>query len=437
MRKLTKVVILGFPNVGKSTIFNRILREKKSLVHTLPGMTRDQVTALCNLGGKSFILIDTGGFFDSQEDPISTRVKEKAWEAAQEADVILFVFDGKRDLLPVEEELFLSIRKLGKPVFIIVNKIDSPFEESALCDYYRLGERQIIGISAEHKRNLDQLEESLLGVIPSHVKEKEDSEPLKIALVGRINVGKSSLVNFLCGHEKLIVSELPGTTRDSTDTIIRRNGKVYCLIDTAGIRKLSRTKDKKEKAAIIKAKKDIILADVACLIMDAQEFTTQQDSAIARLAHESGKPLVIVLNKWDLITKDERSARDFKDRCYAKMDFVAYSPILFISALTGKRVIKILNLAEQAYFSGCQRIGTSRLNSFLEWINRTHPPVSKKGKKVKIKYITQKGILPPTFTLYTHSRDLLSPAYEIFFVRCLRERFGFIGTSIRLTLKKS
>jgi len=436
MKKSAKVAIIGFPNVGKSTLFNRLLKEKRSLVHSLPGMTRDQVSALCTLEKKKFILVDTGGFFDIQEDPLTSQIKAKAWEASQEANLLLFVLDGKRELLPAEEELFLSLKRLNKPILVVINKIDSASEEEKVGDYYRLGEEKIFAVSAEHKRNLEDLESSILEVLPPSIPEKKELEPLKIAVVGRINVGKSSIVNCLCGKEKLIVSEIPGTTRDSTDTLILRNKKAFSLVDTAGIRKLSRTRDKREKASIIKAKKDIARADVICLVMDAKEFPTRQDTAVARLAHNSGKPLLIAMNKWDLIEKDFLSSEEFKEKAFMRLEFVRYAPLLFISALTGKRVVKILNLAEQVYRSGCRKVQTSRLNNFLAWINENYPPLSKKKIRVKIKYMTQTGILPPAFILFTHSRVSLAPAYERLFIHLLREKFDFWGTPIRLILRK-
>jgi GTP-binding protein len=435
MKKLTKIAILGFPNVGKSTLFNRLLKEKKSLVHSLPGMTRDQVSAVCSLNGKKFVLIDTGGFFDTQEDPLSSQIRKKAQEAAEKASLLLFVLDGRRDLLPAEKELYLSLKKLNKPIFVVVNKIDSPSEEAKIGDFYRLGEEEIFTISAEHKRNLEILEQTLLEFIPSSGLDEEESKPLKIALVGRINVGKSSLVNRLCGEERLIVSEIPGTTRDSTDTLIYRDKKAFSLVDTAGIRKLSRTRDKREKASIIKAKKDIGRADVICMIMDAQEFPTRQDTAIAHLSRESGKPMIIALNKWDLIQKDTGTSEDYKRKCYTKLDFVNYAPLFSVSALSGKRVIKILDLAEQVYANGKKRVETSQLNNFLTWINVNCPPLSRKKRRIKIKYMTQKNILPPTFILFTHSRVSLAPSYEKFFTQLLREKFDFWGTPIRIVLR--
>lgn len=434
MKRLIKVAIVGFPNVGKSTLFNRLLKEKKSLVHHLPGMTRDQVSAVCILNGKKFALIDTGGFFDSQEDPLSSKIKQKAKEAAEKADVLIFVLDGRRGLLPSEEELYLSLKKLNKPIFLVVNKIDTPSDEIKLGDFYRLGE-VLLPISAEHKMNIEELELRLIESLPSPAISREESKPLKIAIIGRINVGKSSIVNRLCGEERLIVSEIPGTTRDSIDTLIYRDKKAFYLVDTAGIRKLSRTQDKREKASIIKAKRDITRADVICLVMDAQEFPTRQDAAVAHLAQESGKPLIAVLNKWDLIPKDTKTPDAFKRKLYTKLDFISHVPLLFISALSGQRVIKILDFAEQVYANGRKRVPTSRLNRFLSWINEKHPPLSKQKRKIKIKYMIQKRILPPTFVLFTRSRTSLASAYEKFFIQLLREEFDLWGTPIRLILK--
>jgi GTP-binding protein len=437
MKKLTNVAVVGFPNVGKSTLFNRILRSKKSLVHSLPGMTRDKVAAECTLKDKTFILVDTGGFFDFKKDPLSVQVKDKAWEASSDADILLFVLDGKRGLLPAEEELYFVIKKMNKPVLVVVNKIDSPSDEERIGDYYRLGEKHVFPVSAEHKRNLGYLEERLYDLLPESPPEEKETEILNIAIIGRINVGKSSIVNRLCGQEKLIVSEIPGTTRDSTDTIIYRDKKAFCLVDMAGIRKLSRTKDKREKAGIVKAKQDINRADVLCLVLDAQEFPTRQDTAIAHLAEESGKPLIIALNKWDLIEKDSSSSEEFKARVYDKLDFVSYAPLIFVSALSGQRVVNILDLAEQVYANACKKIPTPKLNDFLAWVHATHPPVSRKKSKIKIKYMVQKKSFPPTFFLFTHSKSPLAPAYRKFLKRLIRDQFDLVGSPIRLFLKRN
>jgi len=437
VEKQSRVAIVGFPNVGKSTLFNRLLGKKKALVHSLSGMTRDQIPALCRLDDRAFLLVDTGGFFDSQEDPFSPLVKKKAWSASRDADILLFVCDGKRGLLPGEEELYFSLKKLNKPLLVVVNKVDSSAEEARIGDFYRLGEIEILAVSAEHKRNLDILEERLLALLPHTEPEEEASKALRIALVGRINVGKSSLVNRLCGEDRLIVSQLPGTTRDSTDTLIRRNRKAYILVDTAGIRRLSRTSDKREKAGIVKARKDIRRADVICLILDATEFATRRDIAVARLAGDSWKPLLIALNKWDLITKELRSPEAFRARIVAKMDFVSYAPLVFVSALTGQRVVKILELAEEVYANASKEIPTPRLNRFLARMNEMHPPLSRQKRRIKIRYMVQKSARPPSFILFTSTSASLDPSYETFFLRSLRREFRLWGTPIRLSLRKS
>lgn len=437
MKKPKRVAIVGFPNVGKSTLFNRLLGEKKSLVHSQPGMTRDWVAATCTIEGRRFTLVDTGGFFDFADDPFSSQVKQKAWEASEEADFLIFVLDGKRELLPAERELYLTLAKLNKPMLLVVNKVDSPADEKNLGDFFRLGTETFIPISAEHKRNLGLVEEHIRDLIPEQPETPEDPQALKIALVGRINVGKSSLINLLSGQDKLIVSEIPGTTRDSSDTQIIRNKKIYCLVDTAGIRKLSRTRDQREKAGIIKAKKNIARADVICLVLDAGKFPTRQDTAIAYLARDSGKPLILALNKWDLVEKEPGVSHEYKARVFDKLEFVAYAPLLFISALSGKRVVKILDLAEEVYASATKKVPTARLNEFLAWVHKHHPPISKKKGKIKIKYMTQMKTSPPTFLLFTHSRVSLAPAYEKFFVNLLREKLDIYGTPIRLLLRRN
>ncbi|MCD6193877.1 MAG: ribosome biogenesis GTPase Der [Candidatus Aminicenantes bacterium] len=435
MGRLIKVVVVGYPNVGKSTLFNRLINQKKALVHHLPGMTRDTVSAPCFLGGRQFILVDTGGFFEAMTDPLAALVKQKAWEASQDADLIIFMVDAKRGIIPGEEELYSQLKKLNKPMIVVANKVDSPQEEKKLWgDLFRWGD--VLPLSAEHKRNLDQLEERILSLLPPGGQKVVSTSSLRIALVGRINVGKSSLVNRLAGEERLIVSEIPGTTRDPTDTLIRRYRKLYTLVDTAGIRKLSRTKDGREKAGIIWAQKTIQKADVVCLVLDATEFPTRQDAAIAHLAHESGKPLIIAVNKWDLLAQEVKSTIPLEKMIREKLDFVAYAPIIFVSAQTGKRVVKILDLAEEVYQQGLRKIATSQLNKFVQQFTAAYPPLSRKKRKIKLRYITQVGILPPSFLVFTPSSLSLAPSYEKFFLHKLAEHFNFKGTPVRLYLKK-
>jgi GTP-binding protein len=436
MKKLPRVVIVGFPNVGKSTLFNRLLGEKKALVHSLPGMTRDVMTSLCARYEKPFLLVDTGGMFGVPDEPLSEAVRAKAWEAVQGADLVLFLADGRRDLIPAEEDVFASIQKLGRPVYAVVNKIDTEAQEAGAGDFYRLGARRLFLISAEHKRNLDDLVSGILEAVPASPLATGEQRPLRIAIIGRINVGKSSLINRLCGEERLIVSERPGTTRDSTDTVVLRNGKAFCLVDTAGIRKLGHVRDKREEAGIVNARKNIPAADVLCQVFEAPEFPTRQDAAIAHLAAESGKPLVLALNKWDIIRTGEDPSARLRETLFRRLEFVSYAPLLFVSARTGKGVVKILDEAEKVYASGTKKVGTARLNDFLEKILRTRPPLARDKTRPKIKYMTQQGILPPTFVLFGHARARLLPAYEKWFVQALRDAFDLGGTPIRIFVRE-
>jgi GTP-binding protein len=436
MKKMPKVVIVGFPNVGKSSLFNRLIGRKKALVHNMPGMTRDCVAARHRFGDRAFELVDTGGMFGTPDEPLSGKIRDKAWDAARAADVIVFVLDGKRDLAPAEEELYVGLMKLGRPVLVVVNKIDAPSGEAHLAEFYRLGDNDIIPLSAEHKVNIDELRERIAALLPPAA-EDDAAEPLRIAVVGRINVGKSSIINRLCGEERLLVSEVPGTTRDSTDTIIMRDGRPYCLVDTAGIRKPAGASDSREKAGIIKSQKNILEADVIVLVLDAREFPTRQDTHIARMARDSGKPLVLVLNKWDLVDRQKVDPEDVRDLVRTKLEFVGYAPLLFVSALTGHRVVKVLDMADKVHRDSRKRVDTARLNEFLARLNEEHPPRGKDGSKIKVKYMTQQGVAPPTFVLFGHSRTSLSPAYEKSLAGLLRKEYDLWGTPIRIFLRKS
>lgn len=438
MSKLPRVVIVGFPNVGKSTLFNRILGRRKALVHADPGMTRDSVTAECVLGDRRFTLVDTGGLFGIADEPLSGQIRDRALAEAAAADLVLFVLDGQRDIASAEEDLYVQLKRRGLPILLVVNKFDSPAkEESMTADYYRLGESRIHFVSAEHKINIGALEEAIVAALPPGGPAPAAEEPLRIAIVGRANVGKSSIVNRLLGEERLIVSETPGTTRDSTDTLLLRDGKPFCLVDTAGIRKMAAAEDGREKAGIVRAKANIRQADVVCLILDVQEFPTRQDARIAQLALESGRPLLIAINKWDLVDKETVRPDAVRERVFRKLGFVAYAPLLFISARTGQRVVKILDSAEQLYRCGTTRIETSKLNDFLARTTEAHPPRLKSGARAKLRYMTQKGVSPPTFILFLGARGPLSPTYEKYFLESLRREFGFTGTPLRLIVRTS
>jgi GTP-binding protein len=436
--KLPRVVIVGFPNVGKSTLFNRILGRRKSLVHADPGMTRDSLTAECTLDDRRFNLVDTGGLFGVADEPLSDQVRARALAEAAAADLVLFVLDGKRDIASAEQELYLQLKRRGLPILLVANKFDSPRqEESMTADYYRLGETNVHFVSAEHNINVGALEEAIVAALPPGEPGAAAEKPLRIAIVGRTNVGKSSIVNRLAGDERLIVSEVPGTTRDSTDTLLVRDGKPFCLVDTAGIRRMAATEDGREKAGIVRAKANIRDADVVCLVLDVQEFPTRQDARIAQLALESGRPLIIVINKWDLVDKAVIRPDAVRDRVFRKLSFVSYAPLLYISARTGQRIVKILDTAEQLYRGGTIKVETSKLNAFLARMTEAHPPRLKNGARAKLRYITQKGVSPPTFILFLGSKGPLSPTYERHFMESLRQEFGFTGTPLRLIVRTS
>jgi GTP-binding protein len=436
--KLPRVVIVGLPNVGKSTLFNRILGRRKSLVHADPGMTRDSLTAACTLDDRRFNLVDTGGLFGVADEPLSDQVRARALAEAAAADLVLFVLDGKRDIASAEQELYLQLKRRGLPILLVANKFDSPRqEESMTADYYRLGETNVHFVSAEHNINIGALEEAIVAALPPGGPGAAAEKPLRIAIVGRTNVGKSSIVNRLAGDERLIVSEVPGTTRDSTDTLLVRDGKPFCLVDTAGIRRMAATEDGREKAGIVRAKANIRDADVVCLVLDVQEFPTRQDARIAQLALESGRPLIIVINKWDLVDKAVIRPDAVRDRVFRKLSFVSYAPLLYISARTGQRIVKILDTAEQLYRGGTTKVETSKLNAFLARMTEAHPPRLKNGARAKLRYITQKGVSPPTFILFLGSKGPLSPTYERHFMESLRQEFGFTGTPLRLIVRTS
>ena len=438
MSKLPRVVIVGFPNVGKSTLFNRILGRRKSLVHSDPGMTRDSLAVECVLGDRRFTLVDTGGLFGVADEPLSDKVRARALADAEAADLVLFVLDGKRDIASAEEELYFQLKRRGLKILLVANKFDSPVqEESRTADYYRLGDKNVHFVSAEHKINVGALEEAIVAALPPGGPALPAEAPLRIAIVGRTNVGKSSIVNRLAGDERLIVSEVPGTTRDSTDTLLVRDGKPFCLVDTAGIRRMAATEDGREKAGIVRAKANIRDADVVCLVLDVQEFPTRQDARIAQLALESGRPLLIVINKWDLVDKDAVRPDAVRDRVFRKLSFVSYAPLLYISARTGQRIVKILDTAEQLYRGGTIKVETSKLNAFLARMTEAHPPRLKNGARAKLRYITQKGVSPPTFILFLGSKGPLSPTYERHFMESLRQEFGFTGTPLRLIVRTS
>ena len=430
------IAIVGRPNVGKSTLFNRIVGGKKAIVANEPGVTRDRNYADVEWEESPFTLIDTGGFEPVSKDRIFIQMREQCQLAMDEADVILFLMDGKEGLTPSDKEIANILRQVNKPVFYIVNKIDGPKHEEKVFEFYGLGVETIYSISAEHRYGVDGLMDEAVKVLPRTTEEKWDRKATKVAVVGRPNVGKSSLINRLLGYKRVMVDEAPGTTRDSIDTFFERDGKRYILIDTAGIRRKSRISLRLEQFSIVEALRTIDRSDVVLLLLDSEEGVTSQDARIGGFIQEKGKGCILVVNKWDLIEKDPQTMAEFERKIYGDLKYLSYAPILFISALTGQRVPKILNRVDQVSEQMKKRISTSPLNrSFRQWVERFTPPFYK-NRRVKLNYITQVSTVPPTFMISTNIPEGIHFSYERYLTNQMRETYGFEGVPILLQFRK-
>ncbi len=430
------VAIVGRPNVGKSTLFNRISGGRKAIVWDEPGVTRDRNYSDVEWGEHAFTLIDTGGFEPVSKDPIFAQMREQCELAIDEADVILFIMDGKEGLAPSDREIADILRKLNKPVFFIVNKIDGPKHEERAFDFYGLGVEPIYSISAEHGYGLNDLMEAVTKTLPRMAEEKSDEEETKVAVIGRPNVGKSSLINRLLGYKRVLVDEVPGTTRDAIDTHFKKDGRRYVLIDTAGIRRKSRISLRLEKYSIVEALRTIDRSDVALLLLDSKEGVTDQDARIGGFIHEKGKGCILIVNKWDLVDKDSQTMVHYEEEMRENLKYLSYAPILFISALTGQRVRKVLDVVDQVSEQTRKRIPTAQLNKYFgRWVEEFPPPLHR-NRIVKMNYITQVSVSPPTFVIYTNIQGDVHFSYERYLMNKMREAFGFEGVSIRLVFRK-
>ena len=430
------LAIVGRPNVGKSTLFNQIAGGKKAIVYNEPGVTRDRNYADVIWEKSSFTLIDTGGFEPVSKDRIFVQMREQCQLAMEEADVVLFVMDGKEGLTPSDKEIADILRCLNKPVFYIVNKIDVHQHEERAYEFYKLGVGRIFTLSAEHRYGLNELMDEVMEVLPGAIEAEEDGDATKVAMLGRPNVGKSSLINRILGYKRVIVDEAPGTTRDAIDTRFERDGKRYTLIDTAGIRRKSRISLRLEKYSIVEALRTIDRCHVALLLLDPKEGVTDQDARIGGFIHEKGKGCMIVVNKWDLVEKESQTMAKYEKEIYEDLKYLSYAPILFISALTGQRVKKVLDTIDRVAEEAGKRIPTSPLNKALEgWVKR-FPPPSYRTRQVKLNYITQVSVAPPTFLIYTNFPEGIHFSYERYLLNQMREAFGFAGVPIRLQFRK-
>ena len=430
------IAIVGRPNVGKSTLFNRIAGGKRAIVENEPGVTRDRNYADVEWEDHSFTLIDTGGFEPVSKDRLFIQMREQVQLAMDEADAILFVMDGKDGLSPSDRDIADILRRQRKRVFYVINKIDGPKHEDRAFEFYGLGVEPLYSVSAEERYGVGDLMDDVVKVLPKSTEETSDQEVTKVAVVGRPNVGKSSLINRFLGYRRVIVDEAPGTTRDAIDTILERNGKRYVLIDTAGIRRKSRISLRLEQYSIVEALRTIDRCDVAVLVMDSREGVTDQDARIGGFIHEKGKGCVLVMNKWDLVEKDTHTMVEFEQRVKESLKYLQYAPIVFISAMTGQRISKVLETVDRVAEQTKKRVATSELNKhFGRWVTDVSPPLYR-NRAVKMNYITQVSTAPPTFVISTNYPESIHFSYERYLLNKMRDQFGFEGAPIRFLFRK-
>lgn len=435
-RNANVVAIIGRANVGKSTLFNRLIQKRMAIVDDIPGVTRDRLYAQVEWAGKSFYLVDTGGF-PNEDEPLFDMVGKQIDRAIEEASVIIFVVDGREGILPLDFRIAEILRRSNRRVIVAVNKIDEPMHEPLLYEAFALGFEDVVGVSAEHNRNIQDLLDKVVMYIESEVSFQEDGETIKISIVGRPNVGKSSIFNSMIGEERAIVSNLPGTTRDPIDTEITFGGKKYLLIDTAGLRKKSRLKDDIEFYSLLRAERAIDRSDVVLLVLDVTELVTDQDKRIAGIALEKGKGIAVAINKWDLLPEGQPKLgdniiKDVKDQLY----FINDAPIVTISALSKRNLFKIFNVCGEVYTRWQTRISTSNLNNIIrDIISFQRLPSDGKGRFLNIFYVTQVGTAPPSFLFFVNDKNLVDKPFERKVINELVKIGDFRGVPIRVFWK--
>lgn len=427
------VAIVGRPNVGKSTFFNRIVGQRISIVEDTPGVTRDRLYADAEWCGHSFTLIDTGGLEIKSEDVMWSHIRAQAQIAVETADVIVFMLDGKTGLTHEDYEVAAYLRKSRKPILLVVNKLDNN-EQHLLYDFYELGLGEPIGISAGQAKGLGDVLDDIVKLTGKYETEEKE-EALKIAVVGKPNAGKSSLVNKLLGYDRVIVSDIAGTTRDAIDTRIKIGDKEYILIDTAGIRRKRSVEEDLEQYSVMRSLGAVRRADVCLIVIDSSEELSEQDVKIAGYVHEQGKPSVVVMNKWDVVEKDTYTIEKYNRKLKEELKFMDYFIPTYVSAKTGKRVDNLIKLAERAYENASRRVSTGLLNDVLREAILTNEPPSKNGKRLKIYYVTEVSANPPTFVIFVNDDTLMHFSYRRYLENALRRSFDFEGTPIRLIIR--
>ncbi|MCM3617384.1 ribosome biogenesis GTPase Der [Sutcliffiella horikoshii] len=425
------VAIVGRPNVGKSTIFNRIVGERISIVEDVPGVTRDRIYSSGEWLNQYFNIIDTGGI-EISDAPFMTQIREQAEIAIDEADVIIFMTNGREGLTTADEEVAKILYRSKKPVVVAVNKVDNPEMRDTLYDFYALGFGEPIPISGSHGLGLGDLLDFVIENFPKNEEDDYDDDIIKFSLIGRPNVGKSSLVNALLGEERVIVSDIAGTTRDAIDTPYTYDGKDYVIIDTAGMRKKGKVYETTEKYSVLRALRAIERSDVVLVVINGEEGIIEQDKKIAGYAHEAGRAIVIVVNKWDAVEKDEKTMKEFEQKIRDHFLFLDYAPIVFLSAKTKKRVHTLIPKIELASENHSMRVVTTVLNDVIMDAVAMNPTPTDKGQRLKIYYATQVAVKPPTFVIFVNDPELLHFSYKRFLENRIRDAFGFEGTPIKL-----
>lgn len=431
------VAIVGRPNVGKSTLFNYLAQKRISIVDDTPGVTRDRIYAEAEWRGRSFILIDTGGIEPYAADEMLKQMRKQADIAIETANVILFMVDVKDGVTASDAEVANMLRKTNKPVILVVNKVDNlrnPPDD--IYEFYNLGLGEPVSISSFHGLGIGELLDEIYKYFPPEETEDADSDRIKVAVIGKPNSGKSSLINRILGEERVIVSDIPGTTRDAIDTPFEHDGEKFTFIDTAGLRKKSRITEDIERYSAIRSLAAIERADVCLLVVDAVDGVTEQDTKICGYAHERGKASVILVNKWDLVEKETGTLEKYRKDVYDKLSFMLYAPVQFISAKTGQRVDRVLELVRKVYEQTSKRIPTGLLNDVLNEAVAVVQPPSDKGRRLKIMYMTQASVRPPAFVLFVNDSRLMHYSYERYIENQLRKNFGFDGTPIRFIIRE-
>jgi GTPase len=425
---LPLIAIIGRPNIGKSTLFNRLIGQRRSIVTDEPGITRDRIYGIVGWRGRSYEIVDTGGIIPGEETEIPQRIVEQAQIAIDNASLIFLVVDGRAGITGPDQELTSLLRRTAKPVFLVVNKIDSEKQSADISEFYRLGIDHVFPVSSEHGRGITELLDEVAISIPARDEAEEgDSGEIKVAIIGRPNVGKSTLLNKLVGEERAMVSPIAGTTRDAVDSLIHHEGVNVRFIDTAGIRKKGKTELRAEKLSVVMARRHLEQSDVAILLIDGSTGVTALDAHIAGYAHEAGRSIIIAVNKWDTVPKNYRVTADYENQIREKLKFLSFAPIIFISAKTGQRVQRLFNIINEVHKARFVRIPTRDLNEFLreEVLHRGGLP-----SDIKIRYIAQVKVNPPTFVMFSNKLKKLHFSFERFVENRIRERFPFPGTPI-------